>query len=143
MSEKITEEGYVAESKKGTVEIRLSESEHCSECSAKLFCSPRKDSSKSLIVDNHPELSKGDHVLLSIPGKNLLIASLNLYLYPLLILILSIFIGTELFSSFNKPEIFSFLLAILLMAIYYIGFFQISKKLVSPKSTIIVSRIEQ
>ena len=143
MQEKIREEGIVEESSNGTVEIRLSENEHCAECSAKLFCSPREGSSKSLIVENHPELKKGDHVSLSISGKSLLTASLNLYLYPLLILISSIFLGTELFIGSNHPEVFSFLLAIVIIAIYYLGFFQISKKMGKQKSMIFVSKIDE
>ena len=142
MPENILEKGIVTESNNGTVEISLSENEHCAECSAKLFCYPQEGSLKSLIIENHPELNKGDHVSLSITGKSLLVASLNLYLYPLLILISSVFLGTKLFIGSDHSEIYSFFLAILLTTVYYLGFFHISKKMGGQKPTIFVSKID-
>ena len=140
MKEKIIEEGIVADTHDGIVEIKLSANEHCADCSAKLFCNPKSDSTKSLIVENHPELKKGDHVSLSILGKSLIRASINLYLYPLLILISTIFLGTELFYNSDNPEIYSVLLSIPLVIIYYIVFFQLSKRFRKYRPSIVINK---
>ena len=141
MQEKIFEEGIVSESNQGTVKIKLSANEHCSECSAQLFCNPQKDSSKSLVIDNHPELKKGDHVSISILGKSLFRASLNLYLYPLLILITVIFVGTELFYNSDNPEIYSVLLAFPSVIIYYFILLHFNKRFRRFKPRIVISKL--
>lgn len=140
MSEELTEQGIVIKSEEGVADIEILSNEHCEECSAKLFCKPREDSSRILQVTNLAKLSKGDKVSISIQGKSLLLASFNLYLYPLLILVFSILIGSKLFSSTNQPELYSLTIGILLVVLYYLTFIKISKKL-SPKGpTVIINK---
>ncbi|MCW8849388.1 MAG: SoxR reducing system RseC family protein, partial [Melioribacteraceae bacterium] len=107
MNEEITEQGIVLKSGNGTTEIQLLSNENCEECSAKLFCKPREDSARILQVTEPVKLKEGDKVSISISGKSLLLASFNLYLYPLLILIITILIGTIQFSNSNQPELYS------------------------------------
>lgn len=141
MQEKIIEYGIVSDLQNGNVEIKLDANENCKECSA-AFCRRESDSSKSLIIENHPELKKGDHVSISILGRNLLRASLNLYLYPLMILIASIFIGMKLFSESINAEVNSFLIGFALMILYYFAFFKISKNLVKHRPNISICKIK-
>jgi positive regulator of sigma E activity len=141
MQEELVEEGIVLNSGNGIVEIQLSENDHCEECSAKLFCNPQKDKSKKLIAEDKNDLQIGDRVTVTIPGKSLFLASVNLYLYPLLILVAAIFVGTELFKGSIHKEIYSFLLSLIMVAFYYAGFFWIGKKLFKYKSSIHVSKM--
>lgn len=140
MNEELIEQGIVLKSEEGISEIELFSNENCEECSAKLFCKPREDSSRILQVTNPIKLNKGDKVSISISGKSLLTASLNLYLYPLLILVISILIGTNLFSNSSHPELFSLTAGIILVSIYYLTFFKISKKFISKKPNVIISK---
>ena len=140
MNEELTEQGIVVKSEEGITEIELLSNENCEECSAKLFCKPREDSARILQVTEPTELKKGDKVSISISGKSLLIASFNLYLYPLLILIISILIGTNLFSNSNQPELYSLAAGIVLVIIYYFAFFKISKNTAIKKPNIIITK---
>lgn len=139
MQEKVTEKGIVVNSANGFVEIELLSNDNCEECSAKIFCSPNTDKKKILKINTASDFNKGEKVDVIIEGKNLLFASFNLYLYPLLILIVTLFLGTKIFSNTNAPEIYSFLISIVLVTIYYFIFFVISKKVNSVEPKVLLS----
>jgi positive regulator of sigma E activity len=141
MREEILEEGTVVRVNNGFVEIELEENDKCDDCSAKLFCNPSDQKSKKLIIENNSDLHTGDHVSVSIMGKNLLNASMYLYLYPLIILVSTIFIGTELFKTFDQKELYSFLLSLIMMALYYFTFSLIGNKIFKQKSNINISKL--
>ncbi len=138
MTEELIEHGIVKKSENGLTEIELIGNDNCEECSAKLFCNPKNDSKKILSINTSSKYKIGDEVELRISGKNILLASLNLYLYPLLILILTILIGTKLFINTDFPELYSVLSALFFVIIYYVLFFNIGKKVnsVEPKITL-------
>lgn len=140
MQEEVTEKGIIVNSQSGFIDIELLENGNCEECSAKLYCSPKKDSSKTLKVKNPSNYSVGDKVTISILGKDILKAAFNLYLYPLLILVTSIFIGTKYFSS--NTELYSFLLGVSTTALYYTIFFQLGKKLKDDEPKILIVKSE-
>ena len=139
MQEKVTEKGVVVNSANGFVEIELLSNDNCEECSAKIFCSPNSDKKKILKINTASDFNKGEKVDVIIEGKNLLFASFNLYLYPLLILLITLFLGTKIFSNTNSPEIYSFLISIVLVTVYYIIFFVISKKVNSVEPKVLLS----
>lgn len=141
MKEEILEEGIVVNAGNGFIEIELTENDKCDDCSAKLFCNPSDQKSKKLIIENNSDLQPGDHVSVSIMGKTLLNASMNLYLYPLIILISTIFLGTELFKTLDQKELYSFLLSLIMISLYYFTFFLIGKKIFKQKSNINVSKL--
>jgi len=142
MHEELVEQGIVINSQSGLVEVELLESDNCEECSAKLFCNPKKDSKKTLTIKNPSHYELGEKVNISILGKSLFQASVNLYLYPLLILVGSIYVSMEFFSESKYSEVYSFLIAIVLVTIYYLGFFQISKKFNQLEPNILISKSE-
>lgn len=140
MQEELVEQGVIINSKNGYIDIELLENENCEECSAKLFCNPSSKSTKWLKVKNSNYFEKGEKVNVSILGKNLLGASINLYLYPLLIIVSSIFLGSKLFTNSNHSELYSFLFSILFVSIYYFIFFQMSKKMKYSAPKIVVTK---
>jgi positive regulator of sigma E activity len=127
-SEELIEEGIVKEVKDRLAIININDSGSCEECSAKLFCNPSDYGKRSLTVTDPFGVHPGDKVRISIKGKKIIAVSLILYGFPLMLLLISIFLGMNLFTS-NK-EIFSSLLAIVSAGIYFliIYFFTKSSK---------------
>jgi sigma-E factor negative regulatory protein RseC len=138
MKEELVEHGKVLASENGFVEVELLLNDNCEECSAKIFCSPNKESTKILKINSQNKYKIGDKVSVSISGKNILFATLNLYFYPLLIIIFTIFAGTKVLVNTDFPEIYSFLSALFFVIIYYTLFFQISKRANSVEPKIII-----
>lgn len=128
MNEELVENGKVINTANGIVEVELIPTDKCEECSAKLFCNPNNNSKKILRINTSSTYKIGDEVKVTISGKNILLASFNLYLYPLIILVFTIFIGTKLFVNTDFQEIYSLLSAVFFVIIYYFLFFTISKK---------------
>ena len=140
MNEELSEQGIVLKSENGFTEIELVANDKCDECSAKLYCNPNLENSKKLAVQNNYDFNVGDKVTLTILGKNLLFAAFNLYFYPMLLLIFSIFIGTRIFT--DNSEIYSFIVGVFVVTIYYGVFFRLSKKLNYNEPKYIISKIE-
>jgi len=142
MQEEIIEEGIVIKSEDGFVDVKIIENDNCEECSAKLFCKPKEDSTKILTIKDQIGLTKGEKVSIIISGNTLLKASFNLYLYPLLLLITSIFIGTKIFADSGNNELYSFLLGGSITVIYYLVFFLLGiiSKGIEPK--ILISKTQ-
>ena len=141
MDQQLIEQGIVLKSENGFTEIELLANENCEECSAKLFCKPKEDSSRILKVNNSLGIAKGDKVSISISGKSLLNASIKIYLYPLLLLISSIFLGMIFFTNSKQPELYSLLVGLALVVIYYYTFFLLGKNGSKDKSKVIISKI--
>jgi sigma-E factor negative regulatory protein RseC len=124
--EELYEEGIVKEAHNGIAEIVISDSEHCQECSAKIYCKPGSSNERCLTVIDPFGVHPGDKVRVTIKGSRILSASFMIYGIPLLLLLMGIFIGTLLFN--NNQEIFSSLLGISLVAVYAAGILIFSKK---------------
>ena len=140
MREELFEEGIVIKLENGIAEIKLLGNDTCKECSAKIICKPREDSSRILTIKNTSNVQKGDKVTISILGKNILRAAVNLYFYPLIILIMVIILGLDLFTNSNIVEFYAFLMGILALSIYYILFFVISKRYAERHPLITLSK---
>lgn len=123
--ENFIEEGTVIEKLKGSAKIVLNNKINCQECDAKLFCTPSNQNERILVAKDNFGVLPGDKVKIVIEGKNVLQASIFLYGIPLLLLILGILFGANLFH--NSTELKSSLLAIGLVFIYFVLFFLITK----------------
>lgn len=134
-NENIIEKGIVLKAENGQAEIALIETGSCEECSAKIFCKPsEKSDSKILEVSDPFGVQPGDEVQIEINGGDVLKASVMLYGVPLILIILGIIIGMELFANTSLPELFSFLFGLGLTGLYVSGLFLLSKiKLTKPK----------
>ncbi|MCX8104389.1 MAG: SoxR reducing system RseC family protein [Ignavibacterium album] len=116
-NEELIEEGIVKSSKDGMAEIIISNSVHCEECSAKVYCKPNSGDNRTIVVHDTLGLKPGDFVLISVSGQKIFQTSFFLYGLPLIILILGLFIGFNIFNS--QKELFSTLLSIVLLAVYF------------------------
>lgn len=114
--EELYEDGIVKEVQDGIAEIVISDSDHCEECSAKVYCKPGSSNERSLVVKDPFGVHPGDKVRVTIKGSKILSASFLLYGIPLIILVAGIFIGLQIFTI-NK-ELFSTILAVGLISIY-------------------------
>lgn len=142
--EELTEEGIVRQSKDGIAEIIISDSNHCEECSAKIYCKPGNSNERSLIVKDPFGVHPGDRVGVSIKGSKILFASFMLYGIPLILLIGGLFLGMQIFT--NNKELFSTLLSIGLISIYswvaYIFLTRNKKKSISYPEIIFVKTMQ-
>jgi len=124
--EELYEEGIVKESGNGFATVIISNSDHCEECTAKLYCKPGNSNQRSLIAADPYGAHPGDKVRVSIKGSKLISASFLLYGIPLILLLSGLLIGMKIFTI-NK-ELLSTLLSIVLIAIYFPVVFSISKR---------------
>lgn len=116
--EEFIEKGIVEKVEDGFAVIRLNETGNCDECSAKLICKSNNDNSRIITAVNLNGVQPGYSVNISIPGKGLSVAAIFVYGIPLVLLMLGILIGMQLFI--NSPELWSSLLGISLAALYYL-----------------------
>lgn len=122
--EEFVEEGIVADVKDGIATILIFEEGSCEECGAKIFCKPGEDK-KTLTAKDPFGVKAGDKVRVAIRGRNVLAASAVLYGIPLLLILGGIFFGMNFFN--DDKEIYSSLLGISLLIIYYAAIYFISK----------------
>lgn len=124
--EELFEEGIVKESVNGIAQILISNSDHCEECSAKIYCKPGNSDERTLTVKDPFGVKAGDEVRVSISGRKILQASFFMYGIPLILLIAGIFIGLEIFDT-NK-ELLSTILSAGIISVYALIIYFINKK---------------
>lgn len=125
MTEELFEEGIVVKSVGGIAEIKLKDNGNCEECTAKIFCSPQNNNSRTLKVLDSFESQPGDEVKISINGSEVLKISILLYGVPLVLLLAGIAIGMSLFENTNSPEFYGFLTGLVVVSLYF-GIFYVS-----------------
>jgi len=119
-SEIIVEEGMVVSVGQGTADVAVRQSESCGECSAKIICKPKSAEENIIKVEDPFGARAGDKVRIEINGNVLLRVSFYLYGIPLILLVAGIFSGMSLFSVYPAKELYSFVLGIGLVALYYL-----------------------
>jgi sigma-E factor negative regulatory protein RseC len=117
--EVIIEDGVVISVENGFADVSVIQSEKCDECSAKIICHPNKNDLNILHVEDPFGAKVGDNVRIEIRGKSILKASFKLYGIPLIILLIGIFLGNSIFTGYKISELFSVLLGVGLVIIYY------------------------
>ena len=124
-TEELVEEGIVKEVKDGIAVVSIKDSDKCEECSAKVFCKPGNSDSRNLTVRDPFGVHVGDKVRILISGSKILFVSFLIYGIPLILLLIGIIIGTQIFE--NNKELFSTLLAFGMISIYALASFIYSK----------------
>lgn len=137
-NEELIEEGIVKSSIDGMAEIIISNSAHCEECSAKIYCKPNSSKDRIVIVSDKLGLRPGDFVLISISGQKIFQTSLFLYGLPIIILILGLIIGFNIFNT--QKELFSTVLAIALLAVYFLLIRKLLNKFHYPFNLLKINR---
>jgi sigma-E factor negative regulatory protein RseC len=114
--EELYEEGIVKEAHDGTAEIVITNSDHCENCTAKVYCKPGGSNDRSLTVKDSFGVHPGDRVRVSIKGNQILKVSFLIYGIPLILILVGLFLGVQFFET-NK-ELLSSLTALGLVSIY-------------------------
>lgn len=125
-NEKLIEEGIVKESKDGIATVVISNSDNCEECTAKLYCKPGNSNERSLTVKDTFGVNSGDKVRVSINGSQILRVSFLIYGIPLILMLVGLFIGMQLFPI--HKELYSTIFAVGLVSIYILIIHFIDKK---------------
>lgn len=145
-AEEIIEKGIVVTADNGYADIALLGGDNCGECSAKLFCKPSEGEQKILQVVDSYKTEPGDEVSISVSGSSIFKVSFFLYGLPLIIIIASVIAGVEYFKETTQPELYSFLVSICFITVYYILFLFIGKKRnnnnLMPKITSVIRHID-
>lgn len=143
MQEELLEKGRVLSVKDGLAEVEIIKEGNCEECGAASICK-MKDGSKSITVIDNIGIQPGEIIKFAIEGDTLLKTSFLLYGVPLVLLIIGIFGGMQIFKDNNQKEFLSFALAIILILIFFGVFYLFQrkegKKEVLPK---IIDRVSQ
>lgn len=138
--EEVFEEGYVVSTEEGYAQIDVTDGGDCEACNARAFCKP-KDDSRLLSVVDPLGVKAGDKVKFKIGGSTLFKASLVLYGVPLVILVASILGAMDIFAGDALVEVYSFIVGIVLTALYYISIFLYGKIFKQDKSMPVISAV--
>ena len=120
MAELITETGVVTNKDGVILEVTLEENEYCEDCSAKIFCKPKSDKKKSVLVKDTIGCEVGDTVQFSLKGSSLFLVSFKFYGIPLGLMVISILLGNFLFGG---NELYSIMLSLSVVVIYFVVMF--------------------
>ncbi len=123
MHEELIEEGIILESNNGIAEVALIENDNCEDCSAKIFCNPKADNTKTVKAEDPYKTRAGDEVRISIKGSTIVKATFALYGVPLLLLVLGIFVSYNFFEQHELRELYSFLTGVISLTVYYLIYF--------------------
>ena len=112
----ITENGIVTDVNSSLAWIRTIRSGTCASCSSKDSCGTSHHGQKEMVlaVKNTLHVAKGDHVVIGLETKSLLVVTFLLYVFPVLLLIIGALIGNSLAPYFHiNPSLLSLVLGIL------------------------------
>jgi len=115
MTEILTEKGRIIRVSKD-LEIELIEKEKCDKCGYNDYCKIKLER-KIIVPNNYYNLKIGDEVLIEVKGNSILYMSFYLYGIPLILFLMGIFLGLNLFKS--STELFSTTIGLFLVSIYY------------------------
>lgn len=124
MAELITETGVVTNKDGNILEVTLAENEYCEDCSAKIFCKPKSDKKKSVLVKDTIGCELGDTVQFSLKGSSLFFVSFKFYGIPLVLMVASILLGNYLFKG---NELYSIILSLSVVVVFFVIMFFVLK----------------
>jgi len=118
------EEGVVLSTADGTAKVKVLKTGSCEECSAKMFCSTEENAENTLLVSDPFGVRAGDEVRILVKGVTIFKAALLLYGIPLVLLLTGLIVGMNgLDPGLMAPQLWSFLLGLGLVGIYYLIFY--------------------
>lgn len=119
--EEYLEDGIVKEVHAGMALIGLLGSENCDSCCARQLCALDETEGRNLTAVDLIGVRPGDHVRVSVGGRDVLAATIMLYGIPLFLFLFGIAVGMQLFTALR--ELWSSLLGVGLIGIYGIAMF--------------------
>ncbi|MCH3923597.1 MAG: SoxR reducing system RseC family protein [Bacteroidales bacterium] len=113
-----TEEGIITSIVEKQIIVRIQKREACSSCAVKSACEKTSTKGKDiLVIEKNPELyTVGEKVTVKIPEKKAMKAVMIAFVYPMLLIILSISLTSSVFHL-SDPLIALF--AVIIILIYY------------------------
>ncbi len=132
MSE-ITHEATIVDIKKNTITVELVKTEACKSCAINNVCQQKK--TMSLYVDNPENFSKGQKINVFIAEKQAVTAIFWGYVFPLILVILSLFLALH----YTGSEVIAAIVSLIVFPLYYLGIYFFDNKL----KKILSVRIEQ
>lgn len=85
----LTEKGIVIERSGNKIKIEIPQKPECEDCRS-IFCSKSDDRNNIFEIETNADFSRGDNVLVQLPGKNLIKATFILFILPLILFIATI-----------------------------------------------------
>ncbi len=115
--ETLLEQGVVMEVLAATADapararVRLLAGDHCEGCPAAVMCKPGGGDRRLMDVTDPVGVAPGDQVEVAVPGGQVLRASFLVYGLPLLLLLLGVWLGNEIFPATDRlRDLWSFLI---------------------------------
>ncbi len=115
--ETLLEQGIVieavaaSEGQPARARVRLLAGDHCEGCPAAVMCRPGGGDRRLMDVSDPVGVAVGDQVEVAVPGGQVLRASFLVYGLPLLLLLLGVWLGTEIFPASDRlRDLWSFLI---------------------------------
>ena len=125
--EVIQEEGIVKSVENGIAAVFITSQTECEHCEAKLFCSTQNLENKIAQAIDPFGLKPGDKVRIEIEGTNILKYVFFIYGVPLIIFLISIIVGLNIFNELK--ELYAFILSIISITFYFLIYFVLQKKI--------------
>lgn len=111
--------GKVINQNEKEISIEFQRSSMCDKCGQ---CGLHQAKNIVIQLKNDNNITIGDYVLVEMPLKNVGLASIIVYVVPLLLLLLSIIMGKPLGTMINKNgDITGAVLALMVLTIYFFG----------------------
>jgi positive regulator of sigma E activity len=115
----VQEFGKIINKNKTEMSIEFQRSSICDKCGQ---CSINRAKDMIVKLENDQNILVGDYVLVEMPFKNIGLASIIVYVIPLILLLGSIMLGKPIGAWLNKnTDITGAVLALLALALYFMG----------------------
>ncbi|OWZ83593.1 SoxR reducing system RseC family protein [Natranaerobius trueperi] len=135
MSQSEGQIGEVIQEKDGYVTVKVQRHSACKKCGACDF-GLSKNKASTFELKNSINAKIGDKVMIDLEGKDIVQASILIYMVPLLALVTGIIFGSNFFSDLDiNEDILGFISGIILMSFAFVGIRIYDKKLQNYDST--------
>jgi positive regulator of sigma E activity len=114
--EELLETGTVISIEDDVAQVRLHTKEKCGDCSS-VFCGINEKGDNILTARTKADTKIGDNVTISIRGKTLVAATMVLYVVPMILLTVAIYVGIY---ALGLSELYSFGLALAVLGVHYL-----------------------
>jgi len=120
MYEQLIEEGKVVKIENSVAEIEITRSESCNDCTAKIICQSDSGLKTNRLKLEIPQgILINDRVKIIFGGNQLMWAAILLYGFPIIILVMTIYLIMQIISESGFKELIATVASIFTLAVYY------------------------